>query len=159
MTEMISDGVYLKSWLQPFAPFLAQPEVTEILINRPGEVWIEAAGEALMARHDVPEIDDLLLSRLAAQIARVTHQAIGRETPLLSASLPGGERVQIIAPPASNHWAIAIRRHNRLDLTLTDYDKGPIQPSRSALTQRQRSEAKKDPIAVLKKAVSAHQTL
>ena len=156
---MTTDGVYLKAWLEPFEPFLSRPDVTEILINRPGQVWIEAAGEAHMVCHEAPEIDDLLLSRLASQIARLTHQAIGRETPLLSASLPSGERVQIIAPPASNHWAVAIRRHNRLDLTLSDYDKGPINPIRKVLTERQRSEAKKDPITFLKKAVTAHQTL
>ena len=155
MTGMTTDGVYLKAWLEPFEPFLSRPDVTEILINRPGQVWIEAAGEAHMVCHEAPEIDDLLLSRLASQIARLTHQAIGRETPLLSASLPSGERVQIIAPPASNHWAVAIRRHNRLDLTLSDYDKGPINPIRKDLTERQRSEATKDPITFLKKAVTS----
>ena len=86
------DGVYLRTWLKPFLPWLERDDVTEILVNRPGEVWIEISGEPVMRRLDMPEVDDILLNRLAAQIARVAHQGINRENPLLAASLPTGER-------------------------------------------------------------------
>ncbi len=52
-----------------------------------------------MTQHEAPEIDDVLLSRLAAQVARFSHQGINRERPLLSATLPTGERIQIVSPP------------------------------------------------------------
>ena len=43
-----SAGIYLRIYLQPLARFLEQPDVTEVMVNRPGEVWIERAGQMAM---------------------------------------------------------------------------------------------------------------
>ena len=83
-------GVYHSASLAPFQQWLADEIFTEILVKQPGEVWTESAGKAGMARHEAPGIDDVLLSRLAAQVARFSHQGISRERPLLSAVLPTG---------------------------------------------------------------------
>ena len=117
------DGnVYLRAYLAPFAPWLGAGDVTEILVNRPGELWAERLGAAQMERHDVPTIDGPLLERLAHQIARINHQGVSRETPLLAATLPGGARVQMVLPPATRgDVALAIRKHIVHDLTLEDY--------------------------------------
>ncbi len=116
------DGVYLQSYLQPLAPWLERDDVTEILVNRPGEIWIEANGTPHMERVDVPELNAMALTRLATQVARSNHQGVSRAHPLLSGLLPGGERIQIIAPPATRqHLAIAIRKHVQVDLDLADY--------------------------------------
>lgn len=115
------DHVYLSAYLQPFSPFLSDPRVTEVMVNRPGEVFLETA-EGRIRRVAAPGVDDTLISRLAAQIARVSRQAISREHPLLAATLPSGERVQIVGPPATRkHWAMAIRRHVECDLTIDDF--------------------------------------
>lgn len=125
-------SVYLDAYLAPFRPWLERDSVTEILVNRPGEVWIEDAHLPAMQRHEAPEVDDLLLRRLAEQVARVSHQGINREHPLLSATLPAGAgqaaaRIQLCGPPATRgHWALAIRRHRLLDLPLDAYDHGPL---------------------------------
>ena len=37
-------GVYLDAYLAPLATWLSRPDVTDVLINRPGEVWIETSG-------------------------------------------------------------------------------------------------------------------
>ncbi|MFC2950419.1 P-type DNA transfer ATPase VirB11 [Marinicaulis aureus] len=114
--------VYLKSFLKPFERWLDDPTVTEIMVNRPGEVWIERQDAIGFERFEDPGVNELLLQRLAVQIARVSHQAINREQPLLAASLPSGERIQIAGPPAAGeHWALAIRRHVTSDLTLSDF--------------------------------------
>ena len=34
-------NVYLSAYLAPLAPWLSRPDVTDVLINRPGEVWVE----------------------------------------------------------------------------------------------------------------------
>lgn len=115
-------NVYLNSYLAPFAEWLDAGDVTEILVNRPGEVWVERIGAAQMERHDAPAIDAQLLERLAHQIARINHQGVNRETPLLAAILPGGARVQMVLPPATRgDVALAIRKHIVHDLTLDDY--------------------------------------
>jgi len=114
--------VYLQSFLKPFERWLADPAVTEIMVNRPGEVWIERAGAAGFEQARDPAIDNLLLQRLATQIARVSHQAVNRERPLLSAILPAGERIQMAGPPAAGeNWALAIRRHVVGDLRIADF--------------------------------------
>jgi len=154
-----ADGVYLRTWLRPFAPFLERADVTEVLVNRPGEVWIEAAGQPQMQRVDAPEVDDLLLSRLAAQIARVAHQGVNRENPLLAAALPSGERVQLVGPPAAKHWALAIRRHRMVDLSLEAYDRGPIAASGGKDRRDDLAFARRDPVAFLKAAVAARKTI
>lgn len=115
-------NIYLNSYLAPFAEWLNAGDVTEILVNSPGEVWVERIGAAEMERHDALSIDAQLLERLAHQIARINHQGVSRETPLLSAILPGGARVQMVLPPATRgDVALAIRKHIVHDLTLEDY--------------------------------------
>jgi type IV secretion system protein VirB11 len=123
VAELAGDGVYLRSFLKPLEKWLARPDITEILINRPHEIWLESNGNTRMERIEVPDLGPTALSRLAAQVARANHQGVSRAHPLLSGLLPGGERIQIIAPPATrDHLAIAIRKHVPVDLDLADYD-------------------------------------
>lgn len=120
--EVTPLGVYLSAYLAPFQHWLADENITEILVNQPGEVWTESAGSVGMARHEAPGIDDVLLGRLAAQVARFSSQGINRERPLLSATLPTGERIQIVSPPATRrHYALSIRRHRLIDVPLSAY--------------------------------------
>jgi len=117
----VADRVYLASYLAPLSFALRRADVTDIYINRPGELWLETLGGAT-ERHEVPVLEDVLLARLARQVASLSHQGISREHPLLSASLPDGSRIQIVAPPATRgDLAIAIRKHVSADLTLDDY--------------------------------------
>lgn len=122
MSAVADQGrVYLLSYLAPFAQVLARPDVTDIYVNRPGEIWAEATGGRI-ERHDVPSLDARTLDRLARQIAALSNQGISREHPLLSARLPDGARVQIVAPPATRgDMAFAIRKHVSPDLALSDY--------------------------------------
>ncbi len=152
------EGVYLRSYLRPLAVWLARSDVTEILVNRPGEVWIEIAGQARMERFEQPEMTDVLLERLAGQLARITHQGVNRESPLLAASLPDGSRVQMIGPPAARHWALAIRRHVVSDLDLAAFDRGPLQ-SRAAATPATLLDAQVEPIRFLRDAVTRRKTI
>ncbi|AEG49170.1 P-type DNA transfer ATPase VirB11 [Sphingobium chlorophenolicum L-1] len=103
-------SIYLSGYLSLLGPFLAREDVSDIYINRPGELWLEVNGGA-PERHDVPGLSSETLLRLARQIAAWSSQAISREHPLLAASLPTGERIQIVVPPATRgHIAISIRR-------------------------------------------------
>jgi type IV secretion system protein VirB11 len=161
--------VYLGAYLAPFAPWLESADVTEILVNRPGELWIERTGAAQMERQDVPEVDAVLLERLAQQIARTSHQGVSRESPLLAATLPGGARVQMILPPATrSNIAVAIRKHSVQDLTLDGFaatgafegvqasaadDRAPLRARLQALL------GQGDLLAFLREAIAAKQTI
>ena len=156
-----SGSVYLDAYLAPFRKWLERDTVTEIIVNRPGEIWIEDADRPGMQRIKAPEIDDKLVQRLAEQVARVSHQGINREHPLLGATLPAqegaeGARIQFCGPPATRkHWAMAIRRHRRLDLPLDAYDAGPLTTAREDAMPDPVAE----PIAFLRAAIAARKTI
>lgn len=115
-----TNRVYLDAFLAPLADYLDRSDVTDIYINRPGELWLETATGT--ERHELASLDDSALWRLARQIAAASDQGINREHPLLAATLPDGSRVQICAPPATRGNVLAaIRRHRMPDLRLSDY--------------------------------------
>lgn len=118
---MTAEPIYLRSFLSPLVDVLARPDVTDVYINRPGELWIETLA-GVTERQDAPTVDAVRLERLARQIASLSSQGISREHPILSASLPDGARIQIVAPPATRGTiGIAIRKHVTQGLTLDDY--------------------------------------
>jgi type IV secretion system protein VirB11 len=116
----MSAGVYLDAYLSPLAPWLSRPDVTDVLINRPGEVWIETTGGG-MSREPADQLTEVALQRLARQIAAASHQGVNREQPLLSATLPDGARVQVAAPPVTRGGLImAVRKHVLSDMSLDE---------------------------------------
>jgi type IV secretion system protein VirB11 len=122
----MNDRVYLRRYLAPFDEWLGRPDVTDILVNRPGEVWVETVG-GQTSRFDAPQLTETDLARLARQVAGAASQGVNREQPLLSASLPDGARVQIIAPPATRAGLVlAIRKHAISDLSIDQLDRSGL---------------------------------
>jgi type IV secretion system protein VirB11 len=96
--------------LRALRPLLANADVMELCINRPMEAFLETREG--WHREPLPFADFEWCLRLAKLVANSTQQRIDATAPLLSASLPTGERVQIVMPPATTAGcvAIAIRR-------------------------------------------------
>jgi type IV secretion system protein VirB11 len=114
--------VFLDQALQPLRPWFENPDVVEVLVNGPGDVFVEVMGAAAMERHRVEALTIDAIRNLAERVAGFSDQSINEETPLLSAALPSGERFQAVLPPAApNGGAIAIRKQVVKDLTLADY--------------------------------------
>jgi type IV secretion system protein VirB11 len=112
----------LQTYLAPIQELFDRDGVTEISINRPQEAWVEQRGD--MNRVEVPEFNLEHLKSLARLIAQSTDQHVSEEAPLLSATLPQGERVQIVFPPAVEvgNVAMSIRKPSTLDLNLDEYE-------------------------------------
>lgn len=87
-------------------PILAGAGVTELCINRPHEAFVEAAGGWYRLPLAFASFEWCL--RLCKLVANATQQRIDEQSPLLSASLPGGERIQLAMPPATPPQCIAI---------------------------------------------------
>jgi type IV secretion system protein VirB11 len=96
----------LELTLRPLRPLLNNPDVTELCINRPGEAFLETREG--WVRQPVPFASFDWCLGLAKLVANSTHQRIDAESPLLSASLPSGERIQIVLPPATTTGTVAI---------------------------------------------------
>src|SRR5882757_7913794 len=96
----------LRLTLRALEPLLSNPDVTEVCINRPQEAFIETGSG--WRRESLPFATFDWCRRLAKLIANSTRQRVDESAPLLSAWLPGGERVQIALPPATTAGCIAI---------------------------------------------------
>jgi type IV secretion system protein VirB11 len=161
-------GVYLEAYLAPLAPWLTRADVTDVLINRPGEVWIETV-EGAMSREPADQLTEQALQRLARQIAAASHQGVNREQPLLSATLPDGARVQVVSPPATRGGlAMAVRKHLISDLSLEELSRGGLfaAPAHAGAAERKSADAELaslldggDLMGFLKAAVRRRKTL
>ena len=107
--------------LKPFLPgleaVLEDDEVSELMVNGPGTVFVERRGRMTSLR--VPELDEAAVLRAAVQIAR----PLGRDPhtePLIDARLGDGSRVAICSPPASSCAAITIRRFGGRAFTIAE---------------------------------------
>ncbi len=126
----------LQTYLAPIQALFERDGVTEISINRPLEAWVEQNGE--MRHESIPEFDVEHLKSLARLIAQSSDQHISEEAPLLSATLPQGERIQIVFPPAVETGTIAmsIRKPSTLNLDLDEYESyGAFQSTEVAKVQ------------------------
>lgn len=107
----------LAHFLRPIQPFLDDPEVTEVMINGPAEIFVERVGKVF--RTEAQFESDLALAAAARNLAQYTGKRFGREFPRVDARLPDGSRVHIITPPASRRGiCIAIRKFSRDVLTI-----------------------------------------
>ncbi|TGS85164.1 P-type DNA transfer ATPase VirB11 [Mesorhizobium sp. M3A.F.Ca.ET.174.01.1.1] len=117
---------FLYRALDPLKPFLDDPRVVEISINRPGQVYVERLGDEHMASFSVPELTTAEIVNIGERVAASTNQFISPASPVLSAALPTGERIQVVLPPAApDGGVVSLRKQVVSDFSLDDYrDKG-----------------------------------
>lgn len=124
--------------LAPFAEFMADDTVEDIIMNRPNEVFVRRG--ATTTRHEVA-VDFVDQQGIAILAAAIKGQNVGRATPLLSCDLPGGTRLQAVLPPCVNDGtvALAIRRAKKSSPTLDQLAAGGIfsgvEPLRDGLSR------------------------
>lgn len=122
----MDDTTVLEHYLAPLRPLLAPDDVTELVINRPGEVGIEQGGR--WRWHEEPVLTEVWLRTLAVAAAAFTRQDVSDVRPICSTVLPGDERCQIVLPPAvpSGTVSLTIRKPARRHLGLGDLKAGGL---------------------------------
>ena len=85
--------------LGPVEELMRDPGITDILVNGPGQIYIERAGRLSLTTLQFRDDDHLLqvIQRIAARVGR----RIDESAPMLDARLPDGSRVNAIIPPLS----------------------------------------------------------
>ena len=115
--------------LKPFLPgleaVLDDDEVSEVMINGPGQVFVERRGRV---EPMALELSDEVVWRAAIQIARPLGKDPEKE-PIIDARLGDGSRVAICSPPATPSAAITIRRFGGREFTLRELQEMGSLPS------------------------------
>ena len=100
------DATSVVEFLRPLREHLDADGVLEVCVNRPGELLVEtSAGWHAVA---APEMTLERCLSLATAVATYGDQQINQERPLLSATLPSGERIQFAIPPAVSRATVSI---------------------------------------------------
>ncbi|NJO63357.1 MAG: CpaF family protein [Richelia sp. RM2_1_2] len=116
LTRVILDDIL---GFGPIEPLLADPTVTDILINGPKNVFVERNG--LLETTDVTFVDDNHLMNICQRIVTKVGRRIDVSNPLVDARLPDGSRINIAIPPASVHFiSVSIRKFFKEKMTLLD---------------------------------------
>ena len=104
--SMFSDS--LRAFLKPVVAFLDDPEVSEVLINGPKEIWVERRGRLYPTEATFTE-EGLLAA--ARNMAQFVGRQLSDEKPRLDARLPDGSRIHVVLPPiARRGTTISIRK-------------------------------------------------
>jgi len=101
----------------PLERLLGDDSITEIMVNGPGEIWIERQGR--LYETTVRFVDDSHLRRIINRIVAQVGRRIDESSPMVDARLPDGSRVNAIIPPLSlSGPLLTIRKFSRRRLTL-----------------------------------------
>ncbi|WP_242883228.1 TadA family conjugal transfer-associated ATPase [Actinomadura litoris] len=117
----------------PLEPLLRSPEITDVLVNGPQEVWIDAGGG--LVRTSLRFQDEATLRRLAQRLTAAAGRRLDDASPYADARLPGGIRLHAVLPPiAPSGTCLSLRLPRRQAFTLDELvERKTIPPAGAAL--------------------------
>ena len=102
----------------PLQPLLDEPDVTDVLVNGPGQVWIDR-GDGLQPV-DLNLGDEDAVRRLAVRLAAIAGRRLDDASPWVDGQLPGGVRLHAMLPPLVSdgpHLSLRIPRRTGIGLS------------------------------------------
>ncbi len=104
--------------LGPLEPLLADESITDIMVNGPKQVYVEAGGKLQLS--DITFRDNAHVMNIATRIVTQVGRRVDESSPLVDARLADGSRVNIIIPPlALDGPTISIRKFAKQKITLS----------------------------------------
>lgn len=103
----------------PINPLLLDPDVSEVMVNGPNQVYVERGGRVELSNVQFRDNEHVMgvIERIVAPIGRRVDEA----SPMVDARLPDGSRVNVIIPPlALNGPTITIRKFSENPYTIDD---------------------------------------
>ena len=94
IAQEVSDDIL---GLGPIQPLLADPDVSEVMVNGPDHVFVEKSGR--LHRTDVVFYDEAHLRRVIDKIVTAVGRRVDESSPLCDARLADGSRVNVVVPP------------------------------------------------------------
>ena len=103
----------------PIEPFLRDPDLTEVMINGPDDIWIERSGR--LSRVEGRFNDEAHLRRTIDKIVSRIGRRVDESSPMVDARLPDGSRVNAVIPPlAVDGSLLTIRKFSADPYTVDD---------------------------------------
>ncbi len=134
-SQLIEEILAEKVGLGPLEKLLADPRVTEIMVNGPNAIFAERSGRVELTPYRFTDDAQMLgvIERIVAPLGR----RIDQRSPMVDARLPDGSRVNAIIPPlAIDGASITIRKFRKDMLGAGDLIKlGAITPDALGLLQ------------------------
>jgi len=116
LTEVVLNEVF---GLGPLEPLMRDPEVSDILVNTAGQVYVERDGK--IAKTNIRFRDDAHVLQVIDRIVSAVGRRIDDSSPMVDARLPDGSRVNAIIPPlAIDGPHLSIRKFRSDALTSDD---------------------------------------
>ena len=120
----------------PLEPLLRDPEVTDVLVNSPDEVWVDRG--AGLERTAVRFADDTAVRRLAQRLTAPTGRRLDDAQPWVDARLDGGVRLHAVLPPvAPAGTCLSLRIPRRRAFTLAELVAARTLPADGAVLLRE----------------------
>lgn len=117
--RLVAELVAESFGLGPLEVFMGDPEITDILVNGPEEVYIEKRG--VLSASNVKFADATHLMQIIQRIVAKVGRRVDEQTPMVDARLADGSRVNaIIKPLAINGPILSIRRFGNTPLAIED---------------------------------------
>ena len=116
---LVARVIRLAVGLGPLDPLLADPSVDEVMVNGPGEVWVERRGR--LEPTEVGFADEAELMHAVERILAPLGRRVDEASPLCDARLADGSRVNVVIPPlALGGPCLTIRRFRPSGFGLAD---------------------------------------
>lgn len=116
LTQEIADDIL---GLGPIEPYLRDPDVAEVMVNGPDDIWIEEKGKLLRVSGTFK--DEVHLRRVIDKIVSRIGRRVDESSPMVDARLPDGSRVNAVVPPlAIDGSVLTIRKFAADPLTVRD---------------------------------------
>ena len=113
------------------APLLDDPAVTDVLVNAPGEVWVDRGGG--LERAPLRFADEAAVRRLAVRLASGAGRRLDDAQPWVDARLADGTRLHAVLPPvAPGGTCLSLRVPRRRVFTLAELVAGRAVPDDGA---------------------------
>lgn len=121
--------------LGPLEPLLEDPDISEIMVNGPGQVYVERRGRLELTSTVFRDSQHVMnvLNRIVSSVGRRIDEA----SPMVDARLADGSRVNAIIPPlALNGPTITIRKFSKTPYTVNDLIRfGSVSPKMTAFLE------------------------
>ncbi|WP_298832633.1 CpaF family protein [uncultured Piscinibacter sp.] len=117
--NLVRDIQYEMLGFGPLEPLLADPTVSDILVNTHKQIYVERRGRLELT--DVTFVDDTHLLKIIDKIVSRIGRRVDESSPMVDARLPDGSRVNAIIPPlAIDGPILSIRRFSSVPLQISN---------------------------------------